>query len=186
MNYAEAEKVLKSCGQEHVLAFWKKLSKKEREQLLAQIATIEPKNIKYCQNALAKGAEVPDSSKGKAPKVAVLKGKKLSEAVAAGEKELSAGHVAAHAPQAMHFERSKTRSGEHRCAPCGQVAAHAPQPMHRAATKRISGSARCVSGLWHHAQRSGQPLRKTTVRIPGPSCTEKRCTSVTRRTGAGA
>ena len=34
MNYAEAEKVLKSCGQEHVLAFWKKLSKKEREQLL--------------------------------------------------------------------------------------------------------------------------------------------------------
>ena len=72
MNYAEAEKLLKGCGQEHVLAYWKKLNKKEQEALLAQIATIEPKSVKYCQSALAKGAEVPDSSKGKAPKVAVL------------------------------------------------------------------------------------------------------------------
>jgi UDP-N-acetylglucosamine/UDP-N-acetylgalactosamine diphosphorylase len=38
---------------------------------------------------------VPDSSKGKAPKVAVLKGKKLAEARAAGEVELSEGRVAA-------------------------------------------------------------------------------------------
>ena len=59
------------------------LNKKEQEALLAQIATIDPKSVKYCQSALAKGAEVPDSSKGKAPKVAVLKGKKLAEAVAA-------------------------------------------------------------------------------------------------------
>ena len=95
MNYAEAEKLLKGCGQEHVLAYWKKLNKKEQEALLAQIATIDPKSVKYCQSALAKGAEVPDSSKGKAPKVAVLKGKKLAEAVAAGEKELRAGRVAA-------------------------------------------------------------------------------------------
>ena len=95
MNYAEAEKLLKGCGQEHVLAYWKKLNKKEQEALLAQIATIEPKSVKYCQSALAKGAEVPDSSKGKAPKVAVLKGKKLAEAIAAGEKELRAGRVAA-------------------------------------------------------------------------------------------
>ena len=95
MNYAEAEKLLKGCGQEHVLAYWKKLNKKDQEALLAQIATIEPKSVKYCQSALAKGAEVPDSSKGKAPKVAVLKGKKLAEAIAAGEKELRAGRVAA-------------------------------------------------------------------------------------------
>ena len=26
------------------------------------------------------------------------------------------------------------------------------------------------SGLWHQAQRSGHPFRKTVVRIPGPSC----------------
>ncbi len=28
------------------------------------------------------------------------------------------------------------------------------------------------SGLWHQAQFSGQPFRKTVVRMPGPSCTE--------------
>ena len=95
MNYAEAEKMLKKCGQEHVLAYWKKLGKKEQAALLEQIATIEPKNLAYCQQALKTGADVPDSSKGKAPKVAVLKGKKLAEAVAAGEKELKAGKVAA-------------------------------------------------------------------------------------------
>ncbi len=95
MNYAEAEKMLNKCGQGHVLAFWKKLSKKNQESLLAQIATIEPKNVKYCQDALSKGAEVPDSSKGKAPKVAVLKGKKLADAIAVGEEELKAGRVAA-------------------------------------------------------------------------------------------
>ncbi|MBQ8125458.1 MAG: UDPGP type 1 family protein [Kiritimatiellae bacterium] len=95
MNYAEAEKRLKSCGQEHVLAYWKKLNKTEQTALLQQIATIDPKSVKYCQSALAKGAEVPDSSKGRAPKVAVLKGRKLAEAIAAGEKELKAGRVAA-------------------------------------------------------------------------------------------
>ncbi len=95
MNYAEAEKMLKKCGQEHVLAFWKKLNKTAQSSLLAQIATIEPKNLTSCQEALKKGAVVPDSSKGKAPKVAVLKGKKLGEAIAVGEKELKAGKVAA-------------------------------------------------------------------------------------------
>ena len=95
MNYTEAEKMLKSCGQEHVLAYWKKLSKKERTALLEQIAAIEPKNVKYCQGALKAGGAVADSSKGKAPKVAVLKGAAFKRAVAAGEKELKAGRVAA-------------------------------------------------------------------------------------------
>ena len=95
MKLEEAKKMLEKCGQEHVLAYWKKLGKKDQEALLAQIATIEPKNVKYCADALKNGADVPDSSKGKAPKVAVLKGKKLAEAVAAGEKELKAGKVAA-------------------------------------------------------------------------------------------
>jgi hypothetical protein len=27
------------------------------------------------------------------------------------------------------------------------------------------------SGLWHQRQRSGQPLKKTVVRMPGPSLT---------------
>ena len=95
MNYEEAGKLLKKCGQEHVLAYWKKLGKKEREALLAEVATLEPKSLAQCAAALKTGAEVPDSSKGKAPKVAVLKGRKLAEAVAAGERELKSGRVAA-------------------------------------------------------------------------------------------
>ena len=54
MNYVQAEKMLKSCGQEHVLAYWKKLSKKEQGGLLEQIATIEPKSVKMCASALKK------------------------------------------------------------------------------------------------------------------------------------
>ena len=95
MNYQEAEKLLAKCSQEHVLKHWKKLNKKEREALLEQIATIDLKSVSRCREALGKGAEVPVSSKGKAPKVAVLKGKKLAEARAAGEVELSEGRVAA-------------------------------------------------------------------------------------------
>ena len=95
MTYAEAEKMLKGCGQEHVLAYWKSLSKDARKALLEQISKIEPKSVKYCQAALKKGGDVIDSSKGLAPDVAVLKGKALAEARAGGEKELRAGRVAA-------------------------------------------------------------------------------------------
>ena len=95
MNYEEALKKLKACGQEHVLAYWKKLPAAERKALLAQIATIDPKSVKRCREALASGGAVPDSSKGKAPKVAELKGVALKKAIAAGEAELRAGRVAA-------------------------------------------------------------------------------------------
>ena len=95
MNYAKAEKLLKSCGQEHVLAYWKKLSAKERSSLLQQIATIDPKSVKSCAAALKAGGAVVDSSKGLAPKVAELKGAALKKAIQAGEKELSCGRVAA-------------------------------------------------------------------------------------------
>ena len=43
MNYAQAKKLLEGCGQDHVLAYWKKLSKKEQDALLGQIAKIDPK-----------------------------------------------------------------------------------------------------------------------------------------------
>ncbi|MGN0832849.1 MAG: UTP--glucose-1-phosphate uridylyltransferase [Kiritimatiellia bacterium] len=95
MNYAQAEKMLKSCGQEHVLAYWKKLSKREQSALLDQIATIDPRDVRWCQAALKSGGAVFDSSKGQAPKVAELKGAALKRAVAAGEQELKAGRVAA-------------------------------------------------------------------------------------------
>ena len=90
MTYEEAVKVLKKCSQEHVLGYWNKLGKKDRAALLAQIEKIEPENLKYCQEALKAGTTAIDNSKGVAPKVAVLKGKKLAEATAAGEKELRA------------------------------------------------------------------------------------------------
>jgi UDP-N-acetylglucosamine/UDP-N-acetylgalactosamine diphosphorylase len=96
MKFADAEKLLSKCGQEHVLEYWKKLSAKERENLLGQIAAIDPKSVKMCQASLKKGVSaVADTSKGKAPKVAVLKGAALKKAVNAGEKEIASGRVAA-------------------------------------------------------------------------------------------
>lgn len=96
MKFADAEKLLAGCGQEHVLEYWKKLSAKEREALLGQIAAIDPKSVKLCRASLGKGVtSAVDTSKGKAPKVAVLKGAALKKAIAAGEKEISSGRVAA-------------------------------------------------------------------------------------------
>ncbi len=95
MNYTEAAKMLESCGQAHVLAGWSKLSAKAKAALLAQVETIDPKSAKRCAAALASSGEPPDSSKGHAPKVAVLKGAALKKCIAAGEKELKAGKVAA-------------------------------------------------------------------------------------------
>ena len=95
MNYQEAQKLLKSCAQEHVLKYWAKLGKSERAALLAQIATIEPRSIRQCAQALKEGTAAIDNSKGVAPKVAELKGAALKKAIAAGEKELRAGRVAA-------------------------------------------------------------------------------------------
>ena len=96
MNLAEAKKRLAACGQEHVLEYWKELSKAERSALLAQVAAIDPKSVKACAAALKGGvAAAVDTSRGLAPKVAELKGAALARAVAAGERELKAGRVAA-------------------------------------------------------------------------------------------
>ena len=96
MNLAEAKKRLAACGQEHVLEYWKGLSKAERSALLAQVAAIDPKSVKACAAALSGGAAAAvDTSRGLAPKVAELKGAALARAVAAGERELKAGRVAA-------------------------------------------------------------------------------------------
>ncbi len=94
MTYAQAQELLAKNGQEQVLSHWKKLSATGRKTLLAQIETIDFKSVKRCQDVLA-GKEAVAVKKGKpvAPKVAELKGASLKKAVAAGEKELSAGHV---------------------------------------------------------------------------------------------
>ena len=94
MTYDEAKSVLEKNGQRHVLQFWKQLSAKEREALLAQVESIDFKELKRCASILAGGGAV-SAKKGKptAPKVAQLKGAALKKAVEAGEKELAAGHV---------------------------------------------------------------------------------------------
>ena len=94
MTYEQAEKLLKKNSQEHILAHWKKLSASSRKALLAQIETIDFKDVKRCQEVLKSGDAV-SVKKGKpvAPKVAELKGVSLKKAILAGEKELASGHV---------------------------------------------------------------------------------------------
>ncbi len=94
MTYEQASTLLKKNGQEQILRFWKKLSAADRKALLAQIESIDFKEVKRCQGVLAgEGAVAVKKGKPTAPKVAELKGAALKKAVAAGEKELAAGHV---------------------------------------------------------------------------------------------
>ena len=57
MNYVEALEKLAGCGQEHLLAYWKKLTKVQRKALLDQIAVIDPAELKRCREALDKGGD---------------------------------------------------------------------------------------------------------------------------------
>ena len=71
MTYDEAKSVLEKNGQGHVLQFWKQLSAKEREALLAQVETIDFKELKRCVAILASGgAAAAKKGKPTAPKVA--------------------------------------------------------------------------------------------------------------------
>ena len=94
MTYEQAKATLEKNGQEQVLRFWKKLSAAERKALLAQIESIDFKELARCKAALAAGGAA-SAKKGKptAPKVHELKGAALKRAAAAGEKELAAGRV---------------------------------------------------------------------------------------------
>ena len=93
MTYEQAKTLLEKNGQEQVLRFWKKLSKAEQTALLAQIETIDFKELKRCASMLTATAAAAKKGKPTAPKVAELKGAALKKATAAGEKELKAGHV---------------------------------------------------------------------------------------------
>src|SRR5512139_793956 len=56
--------------------------------------------------------------------------------------------------------------------------------MHALRSKASSGFGLMLSGLEHHLQRSEQPLRKTLVRMPGPSWVQKCWMFRTRPVGA--
>ena len=101
MNYIQAKKILAANGQEQVLAFWDRLCAKERKALLAQIATIDFKELARCRALLpsadpgrAASAAPCGRAAPTAPKVAQLAGRALVAARAAGAKELAAGRVA--------------------------------------------------------------------------------------------
>ena len=101
MNYSDAKKALEANGQGHVLDFWGKLGAKARKALLAQIATIDFKELARCRSMLPAFAVAKPEKRGSkraaaptAPKVAELKGKAYASAVTAGMRELAAGRVA--------------------------------------------------------------------------------------------
>ena len=97
MKFDEAKRLLAKQGQEHLLGHWAKLTAAERKALLAQIADMDFKAVARCAAVLRAQREgtAPAAKMGvpTAPKVAQLKGTARARAVAAGEKELRAGHV---------------------------------------------------------------------------------------------
>ena len=82
MTYEQAKTALEKNGQGHVLQFWKKLSAAERKALLAQVETIDFKELARCK-AMLSGEGGASAKKGKptAPKVHELKGASLKRAV---------------------------------------------------------------------------------------------------------
>jgi len=56
---------------------------------------------------------------------------------------------------------------------------HSPQRTHFLSEKAISVLGSWVSGLWQKEHLKGHPLKKTTVRIPGPSSRLSLLTSTT-------
>ena len=97
MNYAQAKKLLAANGQEQVLRFWDALGSGERKSLLSQIASIDFKELARCGKMLSDNGSCACSKDSAvsptAPKVAVLKGKALADAIAAGADELASGRV---------------------------------------------------------------------------------------------
>ena len=65
MTYEQATMLLKKNGQEQILRYWKKLSAAERKALLAQIESIDFKEVKRCQSMLpGSGVAVEAVKKG--------------------------------------------------------------------------------------------------------------------------
>ena len=97
MKFDEAKRLLAKQGQEHLLGHWAKLTAAERKALLSQIEGMDFKAVARCAAVLRaqRDGAAPAAKTGvpTAPKVAQLKGAARARAVAAGEKELRAGHV---------------------------------------------------------------------------------------------
>ncbi|MDA3923930.1 MAG: UDPGP type 1 family protein [Kiritimatiellae bacterium] len=95
MNIEEAKLILSESSQEHVLAFWEKLSADEQVKLLVQIEDLDFKSIARMRNML-KAGDVAGASGGSEPvppQVIELAGKERAAAYAVGEDQLRAGKV---------------------------------------------------------------------------------------------
>lgn len=79
------------------------------------------------------------------------------------------GHTSIHSKQHVQTSRSMKKGFLGFMAPGWQTSMQLPHPIHLAAVKLSSASRFFPSGLWHQTQSSGQPLKNTTDRIPGPS-----------------
>ena len=97
MNYKQAKEILSENGQEHLLRFWNKLDAAARKALLGQIASIDFREVARCQAMLPGAGKAASAARRKAepkaPEVTHPAGDLLVKAVAAGERELSAGRV---------------------------------------------------------------------------------------------
>ena len=80
------------------------------------------------------------------------------------------GQLSTQRPQSVQIERSRLYTSPIlTTAPFGQTRSQMPHPTHRLEKNMSCGLKLWDSGLLHHGQCSGQPLRKTVVRRPGPS-----------------
>jgi len=95
MTFQQASELLRKHDQEQLLRFWKELDAAARKALLAQIETLDFDEIARCRRILENGGTADGSEKPEpvAPEVHELAGVARDKAVAAGEKELRAGHV---------------------------------------------------------------------------------------------
>jgi len=82
----------------------------------------------------------------------------------------SAQQTVVHARHSRHKAKSVTgTSSGHKMASFGQASTHLPHRIQRVGRNASCGTREMLSGLWHHQQLNGQPLKNTVVLMPGPS-----------------
>ena len=97
------------------------------------------------------------------------------------------GQTAAQSRHRLHLERLiRLPLLSTTMAPVGQASWHLPHLVHFRSLVTISGYWCQDSGLEHHRQRRGQPLRNTVVLMPGPSWILNLCMLKIRPTVAEA
>jgi hypothetical protein len=84
-----------------------------------------------------------------------------------------------HFPHWVHIPSENAPSFAGMATPSGHSRAQAWHSTHLEGNIPICGRRSCDSGFAHQGQFNGQPFKKTTVRVPGPSDTDQRWISMT-------